>query len=1157
MPTLKLRAKSRDGYIEDIAFDLSIIARDTGIESNTPFRHRVEIEGINISSRLIDPGVSLQNSLDTIRLNRYAVSNTSIPLRNDDGYFRTDIEDNFWDTHNLNPGGFLNNVKVYVEFLESGAWNPVLFFQGQIARIEKPLSGIATLVCFSNTTRLTQIQLEGAGVGVEKIVELSPQGEDAQEPVVEGSYTPEQGLAPLKVSENPEAYHHQDCLTLKDVINDALGTKDNTGVLNPTDFKTQGGYLGDPLLLKTKTAYRYKTIRSAFERLSKLPSHLTTVFTDFEDLPSVEPHISARENIQFNTEPGRITRLPTDWVYDPATRNLYVLLTNPSEYIGDQLVAHNLETDSYHILQEFDASLACYRLATSNYDTFYILCRDATDLDLSDPTAEETEDWTLGFDSSQPLSKMKVLQYLRTEDWLETLIDEEDIHGPQLGLHYHVGFANRNYAWEGINPARQSAFLVNNDFLYYRYATETEFGVARSNRFGITESVISADRDDYENHLNFAFCFDSDDNLYFAYSQGQVSASTLIIERYDGTTAKTLTSIRRATTEMTDLDNGGGAFLGVHEILFLDDYLYFVVPVARGNRDIDTSAGSVLYRYGIYSLQLETIDTADFVHFGFAGLTVHSETGDTLHDNAVYYVQSPIECYKYPAYNPDLDSYDTETAENYLPDFKGHLKRVLPDGEVQDCGAIRFDAEGAFRGLLCKCLTFDDGLHLMISQGNPDALMQKNADVSLPSAVLWATFDRRLKFVLPEVPASGSLNDAYSQLALQANATFSLDRNVLSVVNRAPIGALLETFITDSAILIPLKDQNRTTFPSSGYVLIDSEIIRFGARYVDQLAELENGRIGTTPAVHQEGTQITFLDAAVGSSEVNSEDIFWSIDTVQLYNSVRDENRLIQIKDELSVFEEKVLNLNLDLDALRIPWLEFIAGDYLHRFKDVRFLLNFSLRPAFGLRVNNIIGFHYSPLPPIALRIMDITYQKNRTAIKGRQVEPDIRVSPQPLVAEPNTTFRILDPSGNSIAVDGAGNHLLFIGDTAIQTVEPLVFESLLDDVTLTQFEKTQPVLMPEAFGGTPPYTYAMTGLPDGIFFNPKTRYRYGSPENAGTYEAEYSVTDADGITHREAFEITVSVADLGTQRILDPAGNPMAVDGAGNHLIFYGTYSI
>ena len=53
------------------------------------------------------------------------------------------------------------------------------------------------------------------------------------------------------------------------------------------------------------------------------------------------------------------------------------------------------------------------------------------------------------------------------------------------------------------------------------------------------------------------------------------------------------------------------------------------------------------------------------------------------------------------------------------------------------------------------------------------------------------------------------------------------------------------------------------------------------------------------------------------------------------------------------------------------------------------------------------------------------------------------------------------------------------------------------------------------ATAGNPPYSYALTGVPDGMVFDPDTRVLHGTPA-AGTaliWEGTYSVTDADGDT--------------------------------------------
>ena len=51
-------------------------------------------------------------------------------------------------------------------------------------------------------------------------------------------------------------------------------------------------------------------------------------------------------------------------------------------------------------------------------------------------------------------------------------------------------------------------------------------------------------------------------------------------------------------------------------------------------------------------------------------------------------------------------------------------------------------------------------------------------------------------------------------------------------------------------------------------------------------------------------------------------------------------------------------------------------------------------------------------------------------------------------------------------------------------------------------------VTLPQGSGGDPPLTYAVSGLPPGLSFDPGNRQVTGTPTMAGTYPVTYTVTD-------------------------------------------------
>ena len=151
-------------------------------------------------------------------------------------------------------------------------------------------------------------------------------------------------------------------------------------------------------------------------------------------------------------------------------------------------------------------------------------------------------------------------------------VAEDDTYPPQVSIHYHVGFENALYidAFEGIVPSPYSAFKVSGSNLYYRYAKDGEFGIARVNTGGTTTKLIGETHLNYHNHFNFAFDLTSSQSVYFAYCTGDSDSSTLVIKRRtSGGTVTTVLSETRGVGDFNELGLDFGAFLGVHECFIL------------------------------------------------------------------------------------------------------------------------------------------------------------------------------------------------------------------------------------------------------------------------------------------------------------------------------------------------------------------------------------------------------------------------------------------------------------------------------------------------------------------------------------------------------------------------------------------------------------
>jgi large repetitive protein len=104
----------------------------------------------------------------------------------------------------------------------------------------------------------------------------------------------------------------------------------------------------------------------------------------------------------------------------------------------------------------------------------------------------------------------------------------------------------------------------------------------------------------------------------------------------------------------------------------------------------------------------------------------------------------------------------------------------------------------------------------------------------------------------------------------------------------------------------------------------------------------------------------------------------------------------------------------------------------------------------------------------------------------------------------------VTDANGNTITAS-----------YTLKVTDPLVLPAatLANGTTGTAYP-TQTI--PSATGGSTPYTYAVSGLPPGLAFNPATREITGTPTQPGTFTVPVTVTDADGQTVTSNYTIVV-----------------------------------
>ena len=455
-----------------------------------------------------------------------------------------------------------------------------------------------------------------------------------------------------------EAWNDATQITLKETANLVDGaTENDTAFATDTQIRTEGGYLYDdvetPLLASIETPHRYQSAESAVEKYLKTEALKFSTYIQETDAQG-DAHIRANGNLAYPVESGRIRRYPVDWVVDADNAKLYYLLSHPSDLIADALICQDLETETHQVLYRFASEVKALKLSTSDFDTFTILLTDANGFDWSAETLEVRRHIKAAYDASLS-ENTQIVSYQQSERRYQTVIGKNTDYRPLSALHYWTGVSGQDFGWLGISEGDRGTFAYQDNDLRYRWAKDTEFGVAELASDGTLTALFTETKDAYFNHLNFAFDSVGDDT-YFAYVSGTASDSTITIKKRSGGTITTVFSRTRTFNRLNDLDETGNAWLGVQELLVDGDDFYMVVPVSRNGREIATGAGVILYRYSLVTQQLTALMKKDFVQHGVCMLTKFDDT--------VYFAESPAVTNEYAAKNRDI-AYSASEAKGF------------------------------------------------------------------------------------------------------------------------------------------------------------------------------------------------------------------------------------------------------------------------------------------------------------------------------------------------------------------------------------------------------------------------------------------------------------------------------------------------------------
>ena len=310
------------------------------------------------------------------------------------------------------------------------------------------------------------------------------------------------------------------------------------------------------------------------------------------------------------------------------------------------------------------------------------------------------------------------------------------------------------------------------------------------------------------------------------------------------------------------------------------------------------SAGMVLYRCNVTAANpsLTELERYDFAHLGACNLTIH--------DGNVHFVEHPPAGTRFRPINPDLDGYwtDNERTEtmgyNLLPENQGQLKRVSSAGEVESLGNLWY-TDRPYNVAVTRCLSIGSDLHLTMAYGNLDEILRVNSPASKADNVQHLVYTKKLRYVLPHLDTNSNRYAILADIAKKVNATLSFENGLIVIRDRNPYQAKTNGTTGIGSGNLSFDSTNKT-FPSSGYLLIGKEILKYMGIRNGMFTSIERGILNTQITNHTNNSPILYLDNILEADRISGRFIF-STDNTRIFNIIRNADGTAEERDETSI----------------------------------------------------------------------------------------------------------------------------------------------------------------------------------------------------------------------------------------------------------------
>ena len=283
-----------------------------------------------------------------------------------------------------------------------------------------------------------------------------------------------------------------------------------------------------------------------------------------------------------------------------------------------------------------------------------------------------------------------------------------------------------------------------------------------------------------------------------------------------------------------------------------------------------------------------------------------------------------------------------------------------------------------------RMLSIDGDLHLCAAYGNGDEVLRFNSLASQADNMVHIVRGRTLHYVLPTFQPNGrSIYAALAGLAKSVNATLSFEKNIVMITDRRPFRAVTDGATGTGTADIGFSDANKT-FPSSGYLLIGKEILKYTGISGGMFTGITRGVLGSDIENHADDSAVLYLDNIIETEGLGSpyKRITLQSDTNRIFNVIRDSGGIAEVRDAASIanlYGERPYTLDLGLTRHEKAWIEEIFRSYLEDLSELQQIANIQVVPDFSLQLGQIVPFFYKGLI-YGMRIVSVQVREKHHA---------------------------------------------------------------------------------------------------------------------------------------------------------------------------------